>query len=223
MWKPDVVYSALSRLEDGDILLYCDCGNVLAKNRRQWEKTFNLLLSVDCVFHRLPSCWLQWNRIELLRHFTPFIRPGMKLCYAMEGTMLLIKKTEFTSMLVEEWRRMMIDHPDWVLDARNEDERKLQLPSFCESRYDQSVLTMLVYKYLSDVRTARRIAGLREFHFGWWPFGDPSIAIVRHRNGNPYKLSLKKRFERAMRRIVWMMEDVLTRFGLWPHWCNCGR
>lgn len=218
-WKPDLIYSQLLKMDDGDILVYCDSGNVIHKNRRQWKKLFALLNQFDCVFRRISSCGFHWQRKELHEYFAREIRSEkmIRMCFNFEGSTMVFKRTSFTLQLVGEWRDFVLKHPEWVRDVEG-DELDRQLPGFVENRHDQSVLTLLVYKYLSRTETRGKITSLWEFHQGWWPMGNPAIEVSRNRSGYAYKMPLKARVLRVGYRLLWRVQLGLERRGVQVCW-----
>lgn len=220
-WKPDLIYSKLQALDDGDVLVYSDSGNVVHRSRRQWRKFFNLFQSHDCVFRRISSCGFHWQRRELHEYFAKEIRPErmIRMCFNFEGSVMAFKKTPFSMQLVREWRDFVLEHPEWVRDVEG-DEVRYQLPGFVENRHDQSVLTLLVYKYLSRDGFNNKIISLWEFHQGWWLFGDPAVSVVRHRNGERFALGAMARAIRLCYRILWRFQLALENRGLQVCWAK---
>lgn len=223
-WKPDLIYSQLLKMDDGDILVYCDSGNVVHRSMRQWKKLFALLDRFDCVFRRISSCGFHWQRKELHECFAREIRPEkmIRMCFNFEGSTVVLKRTPFTLQLVGEWRDFVLKHPKWVRDVEG-NELDRQLPGFVENRHDQSVLTLLVYKYLSRDETCRKITSLWEFHQGWWIWGNPAIEIARNRSGSAVRPMYKARCARLLYRILWRIQLRLENAGLQICWAKiCG-
>lgn len=45
-WKPDIIYTAMQQMQDGDILVYCDAGCTLQQSKewsRIWKKLENMI------------------------------------------------------------------------------------------------------------------------------------------------------------------------------------
>ena len=199
LWKPDIIHTMLSRIDSGDILVYCDAGCVVNKGR-QWKLLFSWLGHVDIIFRRIRTCVFNWTRKELLEAFSGLDSDfgAIHMCYSFEAGVLLIKKTEFTSYLVGRWRRFMIEHPELVRDVVPSKESLSQLPGFIENRHDQSVFSMLVYAALLNKETRNKLGIVRDFHIGLWPFGNEAIVPVRNRSGETYKFTLIQRVKRFL-------------------------
>lgn len=214
LWKPDAIWQELKKLQEGDFLLYCDSGSTLYRTARQWRLFWQNLEQKEAVFRRISSCALHRNKLQLLKAFSSQIERG-RMCFQFEATVIAIRKTRFTVRFIEEWRRFMLDHPECIL-MDNPDEARL--PTYMENRYDQSVLTLLVYKYLAMPETASKIDSFWDFHFGIFPFGDPVILVSRQRNGAPVHLNVKDRVRRLFYRIVWQLQLFLEQRGLCVCW-----
>lgn len=223
MWKPDVVDSVLSRLEYGDILVWSDCGNVIHKTW-QWQKFFRKLNKVDMIFKRISSCALHYHRKEMLELFAPphgGIAPRYRMCFHFESNSIIMKKTPLSVAVIREWKLCMHQHPECIKDALDQKELDNQLPSFFENRHDQSALTMVVYKYLSDPKTHDKIESVWDYHLGWSLWGNPAIWIARNRNGASCRMGVKARLVRIGYRILWKLQVGLERHGLQICWAKC--
>lgn len=217
LWKADLVWQTLSRLTDGDILVWCDAGNVIYPCRRQWRRLFSLLDDVEMVVPKIFACGLNWHRKELLELFGADIPGGCKMCYQFEATVLVIRKTERTYRLAQEWRTFILRHPECVRDVETDSERAAQLAGYFENRADQSILTMLVYKYMS---LGCSIRACWDFHLGLNVFGRPAILVARNKSGSAHRMSLAFRLRRAVERIVWAVQDRLERRGIRICWLH---
>lgn len=213
VWKPDLIWLALSRMEEGDVLVWCDAGNVLYPKRRQWKKLFAQLESVEMVVPKIFACGMNWNRREVLDRFSGVIPAGCQLCYQFEANTIAFRKTSRVLQFVEEWRDIALNCSGCMPFL--EGNRAGQLPGFIENRSDQSVLTMLIYKYASQGLPILRVW---DFHFGWNVFGLPAILIARQRNGERHVWHVSARLRRSVERIVWAVQGFLERRGLRICW-----
>ena len=51
-WKPDVVYTTLNKMNENDILVYCDSGCVL-QDSLEWKKFWFILERYDYIAQRI--------------------------------------------------------------------------------------------------------------------------------------------------------------------------
>ena len=218
IWKPAIIYSTLSRLGDGDVLVFCDAGDVLFKAKRQWKMFFKSLANADIICKRISSCNLHMCRKELLEAFGVNYGICGRLCFQFESGTIFIKKTDFTVSVMRKWVDMMVAHPEIVPDVSGDQEMERQLPTFVANRYEQAILTLLLQKCLSDRELHSKIKTVWEFHEGLWLFGNPCVETARLRGNGRYKRSLKSRLVRLGYRIIWRVQKFLERRGLCLFW-----
>ena len=208
----------LEELNDGDILVYCDSGDSLSRSSRQWRLFFAELEHVDIICKRVSACGLHRCRKELLEAFSAEAKFRCRLCYQYEMGATFLKKTPFVCKLIGEWLRFMVANPDSVIDAEVSGVSDNQLPTFLENRHDQSVFSLLLFGYLSDPKTRKKIKTVWEFHQGWWLLGEPCIATPRNRSGVQYITPVRKRIKRFFYRILWRLQLTLERHGICIFW-----
>ncbi len=217
IWKPAVIYSVLQELEDGDILVYCDCGDSLHKATMQWRKFFAHLEKVDIICRRISACNVRMCRKELLESFSKE-RLKCRLCYQFEMGSVFMRKTPFVMKLIEDWLFHVIHYPDEIRDVIGEVEVNRQLPTFIENRHDQAVFSLLLASRLSDPSLRNKIKTVWEFHEGCWLFGPPCIDVSRNRSGDICRLSFRVKIKRLAYRIMWRLHLMLERKGLCLFW-----
>ena len=223
IWKPEIIFSVLSRLTDGDVLVFCDAGDVVFNARRQWRIFFRLLNSHDIVCKRISSCNLHMCRKEMLERFCGSSGICGRLCFQFETGTILIKRTSFTLALVKEWMTIMVQDQDIVPDVIDKSEIEKQLPTFVANRYEQSIFTLLLQKFLSDDSCSPRIRTVWEFHMGWWLGGPPCIETARLRGDGQFRFGFKAMCIRIAYRVIWRLQQFLERRGICLFWEKGGR
>lgn len=153
-WKPDVLYSTMLKYEMGDIVVYCDAGCSLYPSA-EWNQYWEKLECYDLVAQRIFQRTDRWTRSELISYFNSNGSLWPR-CYQYLATVVILKISEFTLQFVREWRRLMIEHLDFVQDVSFE-ERGSQHAAFLESRHDQAVYSSLVYKYINQYKIRNKI------------------------------------------------------------------
>ena len=141
LWKPYVIWETLRDMADGDVLMYADAGC-----------TF---LSTPEPYVRLAAQYgLVAFRIELPQgHYTKgavFAALDMPMdMWAPEGQIiggiLLLQKRPFTSFLIAEWLRLCQD--ERLITDADTSSTAPNHPLFVDHRHDQSIWSLLVYKY----------------------------------------------------------------------------
>ena len=220
VWKPDLILRELTRLDDGDILMYSDCGNVVFKSR-SWKHLLGQMEHFEFFCHKIPGCSLQWNRSELLDFFRPRLKiETPRVCFAIESGQLLFRKTPFTTRLVSEWKKILFEHPEYIRDLWDGESEK-QYPSFIENRHDQSVLTLLVYEALQNVATAGKIGWFSHNYYRRGLSIVPAIFIARHKKGTPHRFSIGYVVRMLLVEIYRPIERIMELMGVQIIRCEC--
>lgn len=180
-WKPDVILTTLQQMQYGDIVVYCDAGCTLQK-AREWARLWKRLESHDMIAQRIYQRVDQWTRKEILDLFEATNGVGWHRSYQFMATIQIIKKSEMTMRLVQEWRSLILEAPVLVQDVLPE-EIHLQSKHFIENRHDQSVFSALIYKHLKDSNSAGRIYTQWEHVENKDIFCRQAIRATRLRNG----------------------------------------
>lgn len=180
-WKPDIILSTLNRMADGDYLVYCDTGCTLSRCK-EWKHFWVLLTEYEIIAQRIYQKNGHWTRQNIINHFLSTNKKNWDKCYQYLATVIILKATPFTRKFIEEWRNLIISHPELVRDVTIE-ERKKEKKSFRENRHDQAIFSALIYKYLNVDKNKRRI------HTQWEHIEDKdiffkqAIRATRLRNG----------------------------------------
>jgi len=146
IWKPKMVQNILRTLPDGAILFYCDAGCTLfkeglAKFRRYIELT--LRSKHDNLSFQMNFPEYQFTRRSILDTFQfPDVESGQ-----LVGGIFFLKKSEFSSMLVDMWLENAEKY-DLIGDlSRDSGEAADELPGFIANRNDQSIFSVIRKKY----------------------------------------------------------------------------
>lgn len=143
-WKPWIMLKTLSEAHEGDIVCYCDCGSTLYPSA-EWAKWFRLLEQSDMVFFRIVKRCKQFTKKYMMDFFEPELGPYWGNYYQMGANLYLIKKTPASVKFVEEEMSLFTEQ---MMRDDTPEELSEEPPCFIAHRYDQSLLTALVYKHL---------------------------------------------------------------------------
>ncbi|GEL12384.1 hypothetical protein SAMN05192550_2265 [Flavobacterium glycines] len=166
LWKPFVVKKILDQAQMGDVIIYSDAGNTLFESE-QWKKYISFLNNEDCVFFQyrenVDYGWSKfdttfnnspklkyWAKKSAIQHFENLFscdEQWIEKTKVIAGFFLL-KKTEDSINLVNEWLNSMLYFPSIVADVF-ENEKKEQVDGFSYHRHDQSILSIIVRFYES--------------------------------------------------------------------------
>lgn len=142
-WKPFIILEVLKVMNEGDVVLYSDCGDLLHPNIGNYIKNYLLTEEVLLVSSEGPmfkqkiwtkkECFVQMNCDE----------NKYKECLQLEAGVVAFKKCNKSINLVKEWLNYCLI-PSIINDEKDE---KIQLQEFKDHRHDQSILTNLVIKH----------------------------------------------------------------------------
>lgn len=195
-WKPDVILTAMSKMQDGDILVYCDAGCSLQKCK-EWSRMWNILSSYDMCAQRILQRTDMWTRKSVLDFFRCANGENWERQYQFCATVVFLKVTPFTRSFVSEWRSLMIEHPELVRDVT---ERNGEKACFVENRHDQAVYSALVYKCLDTGRIFTMWEHIEDFDI----FSKQAIRATRLRDGEDetFVTKVKLTFKRLVKDFV---------------------
>lgn len=140
-WKPYIVHREMCRLNDGDILVYCDAGNEWIADMRQAIAA----MDQDILFFSNGWRHFEWCKMDVLEAILPQAgRPYSILEKSqVQASTFFIRVTPETRHLVQEWYAWSLI--PGMID--NEPSRLPNVPTFREHRWDQSILCCLQIKY----------------------------------------------------------------------------
>jgi len=166
LWKPYLIKKTMKRMNDGDTLIYLDCGceidvrkKDLMKQYFEYSKTQNIIIEPNCLE-------FDWTKMDLV------LKLGMldnKYLYSPQhqAGAILFYVNDTTRKLVDEWYELGCDYH--LID--DSPSMSPNLPGFQEHRHDQSIFSLLTKKYalcgprrITDiVDYARNISGISKF------------------------------------------------------------
>lgn len=137
-WKPYFILETLSRMEEGDLLLYMDAADWVANSTGMREEIINemqnkdLLLTAGAFPNRMYTkrdCFVLMNCDE--EKYWDAIQ--------LEAGVMIIKKTDYTKRIINQWARWCRVAAIITDDANVCGKENIE--GFVAGRYDQSVLT----------------------------------------------------------------------------------
>lgn len=195
-WKPDIILQTLNIMDEGDTLVYCDAGCQL-QPCQEWKHYWKILRKYDIIAQRIYQRTENWTRKELIDEFVGNGEKWPKM-FQFQAT-IIIRKSEFTTRLIREWRELMIQKPILAMDV-NDEERKYQKASFIENRHDQAIYSALVYKYLRIKDTKDKIYTMWEHLEDLDIFSKQAIRAARYRTNIPPTKRMKIRL--VLKRVI---------------------
>jgi len=149
LWKPYFIKKMLDTLEDGDLLIYCGANCVVnITGRLRFDAYIGRLMecSTGALAFELPHTESEYTKREVFQHFnsTEEVIRSKQLM----ATIVMLRKCEHTSMLVDAWFDTACAHPFLFTDEL----RTLpQNRDFIAHRYDQSIFSVIRKMYGVDI------------------------------------------------------------------------
>lgn len=134
LWKPYFIRKALlEEADDGDFLFYCDSGAFFIRSIEPILQE----MKGDLWISELPLIEKQWTKKTVLKRLCEN-RSDIGESNQIQASFLLIRKTEASTKLIEEWLKLCCEKS--LLEPLKEGE---QDPDCISHREDQSILSVL--------------------------------------------------------------------------------
>jgi len=142
LWKPYLIKKHMDLLNDGDILLFLDCGCEIDIREKFWIYECIEKVKTYKIVGTFTSIERDWNKMDLIDKLQMNNDSFLNTDQRQGGVNLFLICNE-TRKLVNEWY-------DLACDYHNIDDSPsilTNLPSFKEHRHDQSIFSLLTKKY----------------------------------------------------------------------------
>jgi hypothetical protein len=145
-WKPYLVNFHLNQLNEKDILLYMDIGchinkggiNKLNEYITRLENSKDFILGFESL-----HCQLSYTKRDLLIKLKSTKVSDLEKNQII-ASLFFIKKTDLSIKFSQEWLDIFIYHWRLIDDSSS---KSPNFPGYVENRHDQSVFSLLCYKY----------------------------------------------------------------------------
>lgn len=149
-WKPYIVHREMCRLQDGDVLVYCDAGNEWVGDMRRAITG----MDQDILFFSNGWRHADWCKMDCMNSILPIFNRPLGIYGAnsdldlypwrqVQASTFFIRVTQDTRKFVQEWYAWSF--LPGLID--NEPSKLPNVPTFQEHRWDQSILCCLQIKY----------------------------------------------------------------------------
>ena len=142
LWKSYVIKKTMENMNDGDILLYLDCGCELSVNSKNKLLECMNVVKTDKIVGTTTCVEREWNKMDLLEKLDMNKNEYLNTAQRQGGTNLFLVCKE-TRVLVNEWYEISCDY-HYIDDSPSIIQN---LNCFREHRHDQSIFSLLTKKY----------------------------------------------------------------------------
>jgi hypothetical protein len=143
LWKPFLIKRTMETHQDGDVLLYLDCGCELDITRKRDLEACIEVVKADSLVGTYTGCTERdWNKMDLIEKLGMNSDAHLNTQQRQAGALLFLVCDE-TRRFVDEWYRLGCEY-------HNIDDTPSQLGNFwCfrEHRHDQSIYSLLTKKW----------------------------------------------------------------------------
>lgn len=146
VWKPYIFQKTMSKMKDGDILLYLDAGcEVMQKNGSKLPKFFKqvkkdlLIGSYDRHNYNEKS----WTKMDIFKFMKMKDKKYMDTRQRQSG-LVMISVCDKTRKLIDEWCSITSNNYHLIDDSPSKSKN---VSSFKENRHDQSIFSLLTKKH----------------------------------------------------------------------------
>jgi hypothetical protein len=143
LWKPYVIYKALSLINDGDYLIYSEAASIY-QNKIQYLVDALKLTNQEIMVFELPLISKQWTKKETFIRMDCF-HQGFEDRNQIGASFILMRKGEKAVSFVKEYLSACCD--EIIISSEQFDHTIINSKEFLAHREDQSVFSILCMKY----------------------------------------------------------------------------
>jgi glycosyltransferase involved in cell wall biosynthesis len=155
-WKPYIILKTMEKVEEGDVVVYCDAGMVFTGSIRPHLRRLLRTHAIDdTILFRLGEYKARDYKNKYWCTRDCFVamgcdEPPFHEAYQINAAIQVYKKTYKTMNFLDEYRGWC-----WTPEAMDEMHRCANYPGFQQHRHDQSVLTNLHVIHKPHICVAR--------------------------------------------------------------------
>ena len=142
LWKPYIIKKKMESINDGDILLYLDCGCELGKEKKKNLIDFFKYIEKDNIIGSPTALEKDWCKMDLIEYLDLKDSEYLNTAQRQAGAILFLV-CEKTRKLVNEWYEICCNYH--LLDDTPSISKNLT--GFWEHRHDQAIFSLLTKKY----------------------------------------------------------------------------
>ena len=142
LWKPYIIKKTMEQMQDGDILLYLDCGCEIDKNKKGEISEFLEFVKNENIIGTYTKTDKEYNKMDLIKKLNMLDTKYIDEPQRQAGAILFCV-CDKTRNIVNEWYELACDY-------HNIDDTpsiSVNLSCFIEHRHDQSIYSLLKKKY----------------------------------------------------------------------------
>jgi len=145
LWKPYLILKTLSKMEEGDVLLYADCGCEISTSKKTEINGLLQDVNEDLLYASYADTEIVWSKIDLISYFRQRYQiSNVDLnSRQFQASTIMCKKCPLVMKIVNKWYKLACNYH--FLDDSS--SLLTNNPSFREHRHDQSIFSLLCKNY----------------------------------------------------------------------------
>ena len=168
IWKLDIIKQELSKINDGDILVYCDAGCVVNKNGEKRFREYVAMLGKSdkgIISFQMNTPEKKWTIKEIFNYFDLEVESKIGKSGQINATVIILKKCKHIGILLDKYEKLLDYNMFLVTDKYNNEK---QDPIFRDNRHDQSIFSIIRKIYGSimlEDETAKKYKNIEKSPF----------------------------------------------------------
>lgn len=150
IWKPKIIYDKLSKINNNDILVYCDAGIHLNINGKpRFLEYLEMLNSKDIITFLTSKTYIANTYVKndaVMEYYPEFQNENRQYMYA---GIMIIRKTVNTLTMIQDWLRLCENYR--FLD-NSPSIKYIDIPGYQGQDCDNGLFALCVYKYEKNVK-----------------------------------------------------------------------
>jgi len=147
MWKSYVVKRTMDEMNDNDILIYIDAGcTINAYGKKRLEEYVDIVRKSEhgIISFQMALSSQKYTKKSVFEYMN--VSPEDQKLDQFVAGILILRKNENTKRIINEWNKISCI-PKMINDELSNSEH----PEFIDNRHDQSILSILFYRYGSVI------------------------------------------------------------------------
>lgn len=147
IWKPYIILKTLKRMNENDILFYCDVGCEIMNSSEallDLKELINKCNAYDIIYTDPEQIEKKWTKMDLI-NFMGLNNDEIKNSKHVQAGILFLKKNDKIMSLIEDWYNISCSSNYHFIN--DEPSTSPNDPIFIEHRHDQSIFNMALKSY----------------------------------------------------------------------------
>jgi hypothetical protein len=152
IWKPIIIKNQLELMNNDDILVYVDAGCHINKYGLNRFNEYLSYLTNDkpMIRFQMEAPEYKYTTTSILKYFNVENDENITKTGQFIGGIQIIKKSNISMKIVNEWYSVAIENPLLFSDFYNNIDRH---PEFQDNRHDQSIFSIITKKNIDNIYT----------------------------------------------------------------------